>query len=117
MQPPPKKTRRAKPSFELPAETESQSTAAGWVFRDKEEPGATVIPITSAPAVERLPAPPALAPLSEKPQVSERTSAHPLLIAGAGMFFVGVGSAGVVALVALAFTATPIRLVKGLFGG
>lgn len=117
MQLSPKKGRKSKPSFEVPAETESQSTAVGWVFRDEAEPLAAVIPITSAAAVEKpaIQIAPSPAP-AERPAVVERSYTHPLLIAGAGMFFVGVGTVGVATLLVLAATATPIHLAKRWFG-
>lgn len=107
-----KKPRKSKPKFELPAETETQNAPVGWVFRDKEEALGTVIPIDSA-AMPGLGA--EKSAHTDPPVVKERNHAHPVLIAGAGIFLIGVSAVGVTSLIAMAIAATPIRLAKGWF--
>lgn len=117
--------RKSKPSFAIPADAVSAEKPVGWVYR-AEEPAAqtpVVIPISSAPGIESpapvvpqaaaMPAEPA--PRAGEPPVSARPY-HPAMIAGAGLFYLGVGSVALVSLTAAALIGKPFRMAKGLLG-
>jgi len=85
--------RKTKPKFEIPVETGLSQAPVGWVYRADEAP---VPPqVTSAPAEE-----------SVKPS--------PFLVAGMGMFFISVGTLGLVSLAALGLFAAPMRMARRL---
>jgi hypothetical protein len=82
----------------VPAETAAPETATAWVYR----------------AEETTPAPPA-ATLTQALPPTETTKSHPLLVAGMGMFFIGVGTLGLMSLAAMGLMIAPIRMTKNLF--
>lgn len=102
----PKKPRRSKPKFEVPAEMEAPEATTAWAYRTEEAPGPTVVPITLAPSLATV----------EPPAAAEPAKVHPLVWAGAGMVLIGIGSAGMFTIVALEVISTPVRLAKAIFG-
>jgi hypothetical protein len=82
--------RKSKPKFEVPAETAAPETANAWVYRADE-----------------VPAPPA-------PAAAESKS-HPFLVAGMGIFFIGVGAMGLMSLAAMGLMIAPVRMAKNMF--
>ena len=88
--------RKSKPKFEIPVETRVRETTAGWVYRAEELPK--------------------LAPVPVAPKTSIDTShSRPLLMAGMGLLFIGLGTVGLVSVVTLGMLAAPLRLARGLF--
>jgi hypothetical protein len=84
--------RKSKPKFEVPAAPE---TANAWVYRADE-----------------LPAP---APAAASPAPVETSKSHPFLVAGMGMFFIGVGAMGLMSLAAMGLIIAPVRMAKNMF--
>lgn len=109
---PPKGRRKGKPKFEVPSEMAAPEATVAWAYRTEESPGAVVVPISSAP-----PIPPVSRPVPvESPAAPERSNAHPFILAGVGMVFIGVGTAGVFSLIAFELISGPIRAARTLFG-
>ena len=71
---PPRRRRKSRPAFEVPAEAGLQEAPVGWVYRADEE--------------------------SEEP-VRRVAPAHPLEMVATGLTLVGAGTAGVLSLAAL----------------
>jgi hypothetical protein len=89
--------RKSKPKFEVPAETVAPETATAWVYRAEE------VPAPPPPAVKPAPVP------------AETSKSHPFLVAGMGIFFIGVGTIGLMSLAAMGLMIAPMRMTKNLF--
>jgi hypothetical protein len=85
--------RKAKPKFEIPPESSVPETAAGWVYRADE-----------------IPEPP-----RTEATVEETSSSNPFVVAGMGLFFISLGTMGVLSLAALGVMVAPFRLTRRLF--
>jgi hypothetical protein len=107
--PQPPKGRKPKPKFEVPSEMEAPEATAAWAYRTEESPGAVVVPITAVPAT------PALGPV-DPPAAPERVKPHAFIMAGTGLVFIGVGTAGLFSLMAFELISGPIRAARRLFG-
>lgn len=83
--------RKSKPKFEVPDDTAAPETTTAWVYRADE-----------------VPAPPAPA---ASPTV-ETAKSNPLLVAGMGLFFIGVGTMGLMSLAAMGMIIAPVRMAK-----
>jgi hypothetical protein len=79
----PRPRRKSKPKFEIPLET---GAPVGWVYRAYEVP----------------------APAASSPEIEEERKPNRLLGAGIGLFLVGAGTMGFVALAAIGLMATPV---------
>jgi hypothetical protein len=90
--------RKSKPKFEVPAETGLPEAPVGWVYRADEVSATPAIAVSHAERGEKI-----------------DSKSHPFLIAGMGMFFIGVGTVGLVSLLTMSLIATPVRFTKGLF--
>jgi hypothetical protein len=88
--------RKSKPKFEVPADTGAPETTTAWVYRADE-----------------VPAPPP--PAAAVPPTVETTKSHPLLVAGMGLFFIGVGTMGLMSLAAMGMIIAPVRMAKNFF--
>ena len=87
--------RKSKPKFEVPAETTTSDAAAAWVY------GADDVPV--AP------------PIETKAEAIETSKSHPFLIAGMGVFFIGVGTMGLLSLAAMGLMIAPVRMGRNMF--
>ena len=88
--------RKTKPKFEIPVESVPE-TADSWVYRADE-----------------IPAPPPEATESDAPTNSDTTT-NPLLVAGMGLFFLGVGTLGLMSLATLGIAAAPFRFARRIW--
>ena len=87
--------RKAKPKFEIPEEAAVPESADGWVYRADE-----VLPPT--PEAE-----------SETPTTTGTT--NPLLVAGMGLFFLGVGTVGLMSLATIGVLSAPFRFARNVW--
>jgi hypothetical protein len=85
--------RKTKPKFEIPPESRGPETAAGWVYRADEVPE----------------------PRLTEAATEDASSTNPFLVAGMGLFFIGLGTMSVLSIAALSAMAAPFRLTKRLF--
>jgi hypothetical protein len=83
--------RKAKPKFEIPAETERPDVPVGWVYRADE----------------------AQSPRQPEALPRRFSNSSPLCAAGMGVLLLGAGTIGVVSLAALGLIALPISFVLG----
>jgi hypothetical protein len=90
----PSARRKSKPKFEVPAETGLPEAPVGWVYRADEVP-APPLPTAAAP---------------QEPEESSKSS--PYLVAGMGLFFIGVGTMGMMTLLAIGLVSAPARMAK-----
>jgi hypothetical protein len=86
--------RKAKPKFEVPAETGLPAAPVAWAYRTDE---------VSSPPSPAVPRP-----------TEEPSRTNPFLVAGMGLFLAGAATAGFASLVALGLVATPLGIAKGL---
>jgi hypothetical protein len=91
----PHKQRKSKPKFEIPLETRLPGAPVGWVYRADE------VPATPAPRQAE-----------ELSKLDSMTS--PFLVAGMGVFLIGVATIGLVSLFALGLIAAPIGITQGM---
>jgi hypothetical protein len=93
--------RKAKPKFEIPVEANGPESATGWVYRADEvrEAHPEIAPETAA----------------RNEAVVEEATPNPLLLASMGMFFLGVGAAGLMTLAAIGMVAAPIRFARSIW--
>jgi hypothetical protein len=89
--------RKSKPKFEVPTETSTPETANGWVYRADE-----------------VPEPPEA---SAAESANDNNSMNPLLVAGMGFFFLGVGTVSLMSLAAVGMLAAPFRFVRNIWPG
>jgi hypothetical protein len=87
--------RKAKPKFEVPEDAGAPETTTAWVYRADE-----------------VPAPPP--PAAADPTV-ETAKSNPMLVAGMGLFFIGVGTMGLMSLAAMGMIIAPVRMAKNFF--
>jgi hypothetical protein len=94
--------RKSKPKFEIPAESSVPESAAGWVYRADEVPEPPRIEGTNTASAGQA-------------TIEETSSTNPLLVVGMGLFFIGLGTMGVLSMAALGAMAAPFRLTRRLF--
>ncbi len=87
--------RKSKPKFEVPEDTGAPETTTAWVYRADE----VLAPPQPAAA----------------PPTAEITKSNPLLVAGMGLFFIGVGTMGLMSLAAMGMIIAPVRMAKKFF--
>jgi hypothetical protein len=89
--------RKSKPKFEIPVETATPETSTGWVYRADE-----------------VPAPPPVAEVRAETE-NQNALSNPLLVAGMGFFFLGVGTMSLMSLAALGILAAPFRFARNIW--
>jgi len=97
--------RKSKPKFEIPPDSNVPDTAAGWVYRADEVPEQTR---TEAAGVTANQA-------ANRTTIDETSSTNPFLVAGMGLFFIGLGTMGVLSLAAMGAIVAPFRMTRRLF--
>ena len=94
----PAAAKKAKPSFQVPTDTGTPESAAGWVFRE-----------TNAPAQARPHAAPAsAAPASASASASAKSKSGGVLAAATEVFILGATSVGFATLAAMRLLEVPI---------
>jgi hypothetical protein len=94
----PRPRRKSKPNVEVPVETGIPEAPVAWVYRADD----TVVPEP----------PLALEPQRVEEIPSQNANPNPLLLAGMGVFLLGVGTMGLMSLAAIELLATPMRVAK-----
>jgi hypothetical protein len=94
----PRPRHKSKPKFDMPVEAGPQEAPVGWVYRANE--------------VSPAPAPP------QPPQIKNietgSSPGNPLLMVGAGLFLIGIGTLDLVSRAAHGVIVTPIRFAKAV---
>lgn len=86
--------RKAKPKFEIPVDEPGASeTVTGWVYRADEVP--------------EPPTPPHVE--------TKQEGVNPLLVAGMGMFFLSIGTVGLMSLATLSMMTVPMRFARNIW--
>ena len=130
--------RKSKPKFEVPDNTDAAGapeTTTAWVYRAEEVPAAPdeipsaldpsgidlagidvvetdVAGIDLAPSIAIELAAEETAVIQPALPAGEKTQANSLLVAGMGMFFVGVGTLGLMSLAAMGMIIAPVRMAR-----
>jgi len=95
----PRPRHKSKPKFEIPVETGHTEASVGWVYRAND-----VAPTPAAPP--------------SKPQTKSigtgNSPENPVLMVGAGLFLIGIGTLDLMSRAVYGMIVMPARFAKGL---
>ncbi len=97
---PPRSRHKAKPKFDVPAETAAPEAPVGWVYRANE-----ASPAASAPQPR---------PQTPTPEASTAPE-NPLLMVGVGIFLIGIGTLEFMSRATYGMLVMPIRFAKSVW--
>jgi len=98
--------RKAKPKFEIPAETGLPEAPVGWVYRAEE--------VLSPSFAARKSKSPQSGGTDAPRQREELEKKNPFVVAGMSLFFIGAGTVGLISVAALGVVSAPMRMAVQL---